>query len=68
MIVHEAGSDREQRFAKEIANARIVNEDTDAFRDAEVIITMLPQGKVVREVMLGTQGYAKGLKAGESLT
>lgn len=29
--------------------------DADAFREADVIITMLPQGKVVREAMLGRE-------------
>jgi 3-hydroxyisobutyrate dehydrogenase-like beta-hydroxyacid dehydrogenase len=64
MIVRDADPEREQRFAKENANARVASEDTNAFRDADVIITMLPQGKVVREVMLGQKGYARGLKAG----
>ena len=64
MIVRDADPEREQRFAKENPNARIASEEREAFRDAGIIITMLPQGKVVRQVMLGETGYATGLKAG----
>ena len=33
-------------------------------RDVEVIVTMLPQGKIVREALLGENGIASGLKKG----
>lgn len=35
---------------------------SDGFGDVEVIVTMLPQRKVVRDVLLGENGIARGLK------
>jgi 3-hydroxyisobutyrate dehydrogenase-like beta-hydroxyacid dehydrogenase len=65
MIVRDADHDREQRFAKENPNVTIAEPGPEGFKDCDVVITMLPQGKVVREVVLGENGIARGLKPGE---
>ena len=36
----------------------------EAFKDCEVLVTMLPQGKIVREVLLGKANIASGLQPG----
>ncbi len=64
VIVRDADPEREQEFAKANKNTTIAEKGADAFRDAEVIVTMLPQGKVVREVLLGEDGIAPALKKG----
>lgn len=63
LIVRDADPEREQAFAQENKNT-IVAEGPEGFKDAEVIVTMLPQGKVVREVVLGEKGIASSLKPG----
>ena len=65
LIVHDASPESEKAFAKNNPGVRIADRnDPNAFADAEVIVTMLPQGIVVREVMLENPGFAKGLKPG----
>lgn len=44
---------------KNISNAEICATPQDATKDADVVITMLPNGKSVREVILGEQGVLK---------
>jgi len=64
LIVRDADPAREQKFAQENENTSVAKDGVDGFKDCDVIITMLPQGKVVREVILGENGIAKGLKSG----
>jgi len=64
MIVRDADPAREKKFARENPNTSVAEGGVDAFKDCDVVITMLPQGKVVREVVLGENGIAKGLKPG----
>ena len=64
LIVRDADPEREKKFVAEYgANIRIAANAAD-FNDAEIVVTMLPQGKVVREAMLGTEGVARALKPG----
>ena len=63
LIVRDADPEREQEFARNNPKA-IVAEDAEAFKDAEVVITMLPQGKVVREALFGENGIAPFLQSG----
>ena len=65
LIVRDADPEREQKFAKENDNTSVAQAGPDGFKDCDVIITMLPQGKVVREVVLGENGISKGLKPGK---
>lgn len=63
LVVRDADHAREEEFAQKYQNVTVA-ERKDAFKNCDVIITMLPQGKVVREVILGENGIAKGLKSG----
>lgn len=64
LVVHDADSSKADRASKEWANTTASGGKPDAFTECEVIITMLPQGKIVREVLLGDRGIAKALKPG----
>jgi len=66
ILVHDADTSRVTLFVKEYSsNAKAASSGGgDSFKDVDVLITMLPNGKVVREVLLGENGIAKTLKAG----
>lgn len=64
LIVHDADSSKAQKAASEWQNTTASKGEPSAFADCEVIITMLPQGKIVREVLLGSEGIAPALKPG----
>ncbi|KAK3679212.1 hypothetical protein LTR78_000773 [Recurvomyces mirabilis] len=64
LIVHDADTTKAQRAASEWKNTTASDGKPEAFADCDVIITMLPQGKIVREVLLGEKGIGKALKAG----
>lgn len=64
VIVHDVDSDKVQKAVSQWKNTKASNGDPQAFSDCEVIITMLPQGKIVREVLLGKNGIAAALKPG----
>jgi 3-hydroxyisobutyrate dehydrogenase len=49
LTVRDADHARQQRFAEE-HGCRVAN-DPSAFRTADVVVTMLPTGRIVREVM-----------------
>jgi 3-hydroxyisobutyrate dehydrogenase-like beta-hydroxyacid dehydrogenase len=71
-VVRDADSSRAQQFAKENPNSAVAGEDDeDAWKYVDILVTMLPNGKVVRDVLLGDggegAGIARGLKAGEDL-
>lgn len=66
MIVRDVDPEREQKFVKQFPDdAKVAAEGEDAFKDVDVLITMLPNGKVVRDALLGEKGVAKGLKPGQ---
>jgi 3-hydroxyisobutyrate dehydrogenase len=54
LTVRDADTARQQRFADE-HSARAADAPS-AFRDVEAVVTMLPTGRIVREVMLEWQG------------
>lgn len=64
LIVHDADESKAQKAASEWPNTTASKGEPAAFADCEVIITMLPQGKIVREVLLGSKGIASALKPG----
>ena len=64
LIVHDSDTGKVQKAAKEWPNTTAWNGDPQQFKDCEVIITMLPQGKVVKDVLLGKNNIASGLKPG----
>lgn len=65
LVVRDANTSTAERFAKEHAEATIAGKDDD-FRKVDVLITMLPNGQIVRDVLLanGSNGLAKHLKDG----
>lgn len=71
LIVYDADPSPAERFVHEYPQCRVANshgvDDTkapNAFRDCSILITMLPNGTVVRDVLLGERGVAMGLNPG----
>jgi hypothetical protein len=66
LIVRDAEPEREQAFVKQhgAKNTKIADPGPAGFKDVDVLVTMLPQGKVVRQVLLGEGGIAQSLKPG----
>lgn len=62
MVVQDADPQRAHRFAEEFDNARAATGDMDDFSQVDVLVTMLPNGEIVRDVLLGARGVAKVLK------
>lgn len=63
-VVKDADPERAKRFASEQEHAQAATDDDNAFGDVDVLVTMLPNGEIVRDVLLGYTGLAKGLKHG----
>lgn len=64
LVVRDADTAREKKFVQEYSQCKVAGAGRDAFKDCDVVITMLPNGKIVRDVLLGDSGIAHGLKAG----
>lgn len=71
LIVHDADPSPAERFVNEFPQCRVANDvgsgsavAPDAFRDCGILITMLPNGSVVKDVLLGEKGIAAGLERG----
>lgn len=64
LAVRDADPARGIKFVEDYPKCRVATSAADAFHDCEVVITMLPNGKVVRDVLLGEHGIARHLKAG----
>ncbi|KAK5205693.1 hypothetical protein LTR72_004914 [Exophiala xenobiotica] len=69
LVVHDADASKAARAAKEWPNtvSASSSDGNSAFRNCDMVITMLPHGKIVREVLLGnseSEGIAKFLKHG----
>lgn len=64
LIVHDSDTAKAQKAASSWPNTTASEGKAEPFADCEVIITMLPQGKIVREVLLGKDGIASALKPG----
>ncbi|KAH8807625.1 2-hydroxy-3-oxopropionate reductase [Xylogone sp. PMI_703] len=64
IIVRDADPERAEKFVKENPSSQVAGPGSDAFKDVDILITMLPNGKVVRDVLLGDDGIAKSLKPG----
>ncbi len=61
LAVSERDAEREERFAAAHPGVR---RGSEGFSDADVVVTMLPHGGVVREVLLGEGGLAPRLAPG----
>jgi 3-hydroxyisobutyrate dehydrogenase-like beta-hydroxyacid dehydrogenase len=65
LVVRDADHARAQKFVDENTNSIIASKnDRDAWEEVDVLITMLPNGKIVHDVLLGETGIAKHLKSG----
>lgn len=64
LVVHDADGEKAERAAREWKNTTASHGKAEAFSSCEVIVTMLPQGKIVWEVLFGQNGIAKALKPG----
>lgn len=60
----DADPNREKKFTNEYPKCKVAGTEEDGFKDSGILITMLPNGKVVRDVLLGENGIARNLKAG----
>lgn len=70
LIIYDADPSPAEKFVNEFSQCKVVNGSAnaaapDAFGDCGILITMLPDGSVVRDVLLGEKGVAAGLKPGE---
>ncbi|CAG9940204.1 unnamed protein product [Clonostachys rosea f. rosea IK726] len=65
-IVRDANKERQEQFVKDNASLPVVSagDGPDAFMDADIIITMVPNGHIVRDILLGDKGIAPHLKPG----
>ena len=64
VVVQDANRERAKQFASEHENSQAADNDRDGFRDVDVLVTMLPNGEIVRDVLLGEKGVAKAMKDG----
>ena len=64
LAVHDADPAKGIRFVEEYPKCRVAPSDPDSFKDCDVVITMLPNGGVVRDALFGEKGVAKHLKPG----
>jgi 3-hydroxyisobutyrate dehydrogenase-like beta-hydroxyacid dehydrogenase len=66
LIVHDTDLTRTARAAREWENTTVADASSPstAFSTCDILITMLPNGHVVRDVLLGKGGFAPGLKSG----
>lgn len=64
LVVHDADASRVEKATEEWPNTVASGGKFEGFADCEVIITMLPDGKVVRDVLLGKDNLARMLKPG----
>ena len=55
----DADPNREKKFTNEYPKCKVAGTE-----DSSILITMLPNGEVVRDVLLGENGIARNLKAG----
>lgn len=61
---HEVIAYNRTRAKAEQLGARVANTPADAARDAEVVITMLPDDDAVKEVVFGANGLGSALRPG----
>lgn len=64
VVVYDLDVEKVQKAAKEWANTVASDGSAESFKNCDMIVTMLPQGKVVREVIIG-KGIAKALRPGK---
>lgn len=63
VVVYDIDAEKVQKAAKEWKKTTASDGSAESFKDCDMIVTMLPQRKVVREVIVG-KGIAKALRPG----
>ncbi|KAF3004069.1 hypothetical protein E8E13_002531 [Curvularia kusanoi] len=63
VVVFDIDTEKVQKAASGWKNTVASDGSAESFKDCDMIVTMLPQGKVVREVIIG-KGIAKALRSG----
>ncbi|KAI8159882.1 hypothetical protein K4K49_000054 [Colletotrichum sp. SAR 10_70] len=65
-IVRDADKEKQRKFVIENKNLPVEEAAAgpDAFKDVDVLITMVPNGHIVRDILLGEQGIAPYMKPG----
>lgn len=68
LIVRDADISRQREFAEENRNlgVEVAPEGPEGFKNVDLLITMVPNGHIVRDILLGPQGVAPHLKPGRS--
>lgn len=69
LLVHDSNDTTARNFVTEFPDCRMASRadgtlGREVFSECEIAITMLPDGKIVREALLGENGIAWGLKPG----
>ena len=67
VALHDAAAGVADRLAAELPGAQACATASAAARGRDIVITMLPNGRVVRDVVLGAGGLAEGLAPGAVL-
>jgi len=66
LVVRDADHSRAQSFVEENPNSVIAGENDEiTWKEVHVLVTMLPNGEIVRDVLLGETGVARNLKPGK---
>lgn len=70
VLVRDADKGRQRAFYEEnkALGVQEAAEGPGGFKDVDLLITMVPNGHVVRDILLGEQGVAPHLKPGETPT
>ena len=68
MTLHDADASVARGIAQTLGSpARAADTPAEVGERSDIVVTMLPNGEVVREVTLGAQGLVRGLKPGALL-
>jgi 3-hydroxyisobutyrate dehydrogenase-like beta-hydroxyacid dehydrogenase len=66
LVVRDADPSRTKKFVDENQKSAIAGaNDENAWKEVDALITMLPNGEIVRDVLLGEAGIARHLRPGK---
>ena len=63
LVVRDAGPNREKKFTDEYPKCKVAGTEENGFKDCDILITMLPNRKVVRDVLLSENVIARKLES-----
>lgn len=69
LVVRDADENRQKIFVEKNKKYEVQEaiQGPDGFKDVDLLITMVPNGHVVRDILLGPEGIAPHLKKGKVL-